>query len=70
MNTNTYGFCALTAVTKKDYGKSNFRRRIAFYMYTYMCTYVELFVKAPYVSVRVDKATRSQNDSRLIKRSE
>lgn len=39
-------------------------------MYTYMRTFVELFVKAPYVSVRADKAMQSQNDSRLIKRSE
>jgi len=36
MNTNTYGFCALTAATKKDHGKSNFRR-IALCVYTYMC---------------------------------
>lgn len=67
MNTNTYGFCTLTAATKKDYGKSNFRR-IALYVYT--CVYAELFVKSPYVSVRADNATLLQSDSRLIKRSE
>lgn len=61
MNMNTYGFCMPTArLPKKDYGKSNFRRiapRVP------NCALNRRIVFAKNV-------TRSQSDSRLIKRSE